>query len=443
MWPVLNKYGVYYPIQWFRDEPIWKWMPEFVRTETLGKQALKFYTEGKLRILLHRLYSQSPFYRECLQKIGYSPTDPFDWEIFRQLPMMDKATIRAIGTEALAGPCVTKASKRSTSGSTGQPFTFLKDRIASTCMEATMYQVYGWYGIGVGDRQGRLWGTPLDHRLKTYQRIKDHLLNRRRLSAFAMDEDDCMRYWRVLQDFRPSYFYGYPNAIVRFAEYLSRNNIQGRTLSLTGVICTGEMLFPQNRAIIQNVFGCPVVNEYGSTENGIIAFECPHGGLHVMNQNLLLECVNAAGEPVVGEEAGTFLVTEFHSHVLPFLRYRLGDRGRISGTDCVCGRRYPLIDLQIGRLDSFIVTPEGARVYDAILAYSFKDVFSHFKAFQTNPSSLHIVYVSKAPLAPQTLEQLERRLRQHLGSTIAISFERTDVIPPDPSGKLQYFSGMR
>lgn len=442
MWPALNRYGVYDPVQFLRGEPIWKVMPELLRTEALSKEGLQSYLEEKLQTLLRRLYQQSPFYKECLQKIGYSPAEPFRWERFQQLPILDKAAIRTIGTEALAGPHTPLVAKRSTSGSTGQPFTFIKDRTASTYMEATMYQAYGWHGIKVGDRQGRFWGTPLSPRLKMYQRVKDRLLNRRRLSAFAMDDPDCMRYWQVLQSFRPTYFYGYPSAMVQFARYLSRHNIQGGTLPLKGMICTGEVLFPQDRAIIKEVFGVSVVNEYGSTENGIIAFECPRGGLHVMNQNLLLECVDAAGKPVIGGEEGAFLVTEFHSHALPFLRYRLGDRGRLLETPCACGRIYPLVDIQIGRLNGFIVTPEGARIYTAILAYAFKETFSHFKAFQTHPSRLDVSYVSENPLMPDDLKRLEKKLRQHLGNTIAISFKRADAIPPDPSGKLRYFVGL-
>jgi hypothetical protein len=39
---------------------------------------------------------------------------------------------------------------------------------------------------------------------------------------------------------------------------------------------------------IEAAFGCFVANEYGARDAGILAYECPQGGMHLTNENLIL-----------------------------------------------------------------------------------------------------------------------------------------------------------
>jgi phenylacetate-CoA ligase len=332
-----------------------------------------------------------------------------------------------------------RAPLRSTSGTTGEPLVFGKDRFAAKYMDAAMHQVYGWYGIRIGDREGRFWGRAISARARLRQRIKDWLLNRRRLSAFQMDDENCARFWQTLQRFRPHYFYCYPNAVFEFADYLRRTGQPGHQLGLKAIICTGEVLFPHHVALLREVFRCPVVNEYGSTENGILAFECPEGNMHVLAQNIHLEIVDDDGNPLPPGASGRILVTELHSTDVPFIRYALSDTGALSPDPCACGRAYPVLTLQSGRIDSFIVTPAGKKVYDAVLAYAFKHAFRKFRGYQRRRDLLEVEYVPNDACSAKVLDGLRRTLNEYLGADMLVEFKQVEAIQLSKSGKAQYF----
>lgn len=428
---------LYKPIRSLLGDRVWRLFPELAATERMSRDALEVRTRTMIDGLLQRAYLNSGYFRERLASAGYCPAQGYDPDVFRRIPSLTKADIRAYMDFAEVARA--RASRRSTSGSTGEPLVFGKDRVAARYMDAAMHQVYGWYGIHIGDREGRFWGRAITPRAQLKQRIKDRLLNRRRLSAFQMDDENCARFWNTLQRFRPHYFYCYPNAVFEFADYLRRTGQPGHELGLKAIICTGEVLFPHHEALLREVFRCPIVNEYGSTENGIIAFRCPEGNMHVLAQNIFLEIVDDDGNPLPLGATGRILVTELHSTDVPFIRYTLGDTGALSPDPCPCGRSYPVLTVQSGRIDSFIITPTGKKVYDAVLAYAFKHTFKKFRGYQRRYDLLEVEYVPTDGCDAKVLDGLRRSLKEYLGADMHVEFKQVENIRLSQSGKAQYF----
>lgn len=327
----------------------------------------------------------------------------------------------------------TRHSWRSTSGSTGSPFVFPKDRDATAHMDALMYHLYSWHGVNVGDRQARLWGTPLNFQGRMVQKTRDFLLNRKRLSAFLMDDCNNKKYFYELTRFKPKYFYAYTNALYQFALSLERQGLDGRELEIPVAICTGEVLFPFQREKILNMFGCMVVNEYGSTENGIIAFECEHNKLHIA-PTLELEILNPNSNGF-----GNVVITELNSKAIPFIRYDIGDVARFVHAQCDCGRPQRIIEVKEGRVDNYIICPDGSQVYDAIFAYSLKNDVEKFKVVQESINAISISIVPKPGYCASSEQRILAQLRKYLGQEIDIVVSKVDSIQPEKSGKLRYF----
>lgn len=434
----LNFNFIYKPvINLYYDSSFWKIVKELYSTEILTKELLERRTKMLLEILLKRVYTESSYFKNKLFESGYNPGGRFSRESFSSIIPMTKHEIRNSMSEMGSGS--NKVSYRSTSGTTGEPLIFAKDRIASMYMDAAMHQVYGWYGIHPRDPEGRFWGSAITTRGKITQSLKDWLLNRRRLSSFRMGEEECESFWKLLRRFNPKYFYCYPNAACHFAEYLKATGKHGEELKLKVIICTGEILLPHQRSLLENVFQCPVANEYGSTENGILAFQCPDGRLHVMSQNILIEVVDEHGKPKINGEMGNILVTELHSHNIPFIRYALGDLGAFTGEECPCGRSYPVMEIQVGRIDGFIVTKSHKKVYDVILAYTFKKDFLKFRGYQRQVGKLYIEYIPRKNFDVSCLNMQSSSLKKYLGDDMIIEFKEVKEIKPLPSGKLTYF----
>lgn len=66
-------------------------------------------------------------------------------------------------------------------------------------------------------------------------------------------------------------------------------------------------------------FNCKVASQYGCYEVNSIAYECPFHKLHVMTENVYVEIV----------EDNQICITSKHNRVMPFVRYKVGDRGRL------------------------------------------------------------------------------------------------------------------
>ena len=435
--PWIQYHFIYKPIRSLLGDRVWRLIPELAATERMSTAVLTTRTSSLLASLLQRAYTSSSYFKQRLTAAGYTPGQAYDPEVFHRIPLLSKADVRAymVADEVPRVPI----SKRSTSGSTGEPLVFVKDRTAENYMDAAMHQVYAWHGIQIGDREGRFWGRAVTSVARYKQLLKDRLLNRRRLSAFQMDDKTCAAFWKTLRRFRPHYFYCYPNAVAEFADYLQRTGQSGRELNLKAIICTGEVLFPHHVALLQNIFDCPIVNEYGSTETGIIAIACTMGKMHVLAQNIYLEVVDDDGNPLPPGTNGRILITELHSTHVPFIRYSLGDKGALSHEPCPCGKPYPVLSIQTGRVDSFILTPSGKKVYDAVLAYAFKHAFKKFRGYQRQLDLIEVEYIPAHGCDDVMLEALRKMLREYLGADMRVEFTSVTEIPLTRAGKAQYF----
>ena len=91
---------------------------------------------------------------------------------------------------------------------------------------------------------------------------------------------------------------------------------------------------------------CPVANEYGARDAGILAYTCPSGGIHIIAENCIIEVLDPVTyEPVPNGQSGMLAITNLTNYVQPRLRYMLGDMGTLSTEECCCGRRLPLVPI--------------------------------------------------------------------------------------------------
>ena len=186
-----------------------------------------------------------------------------------------------------------------------------------------------------------LWGSPIElsNQAQLKNRIKESLLkNRRILSAYNLTERDLSKHVRFLERYKPEYLYGYATILTVFAKMLDDANIKPQ-LSLKAVVSTSETLEKWQEDLIARVFDCPVANEYGTRDAGILAYTCPSGGIHITAENCIIEVLDPVTyEPVLNGQSGVLAITDLTNYVQPHLRYLLGDMGTLSPASCPCGR---------------------------------------------------------------------------------------------------------
>lgn len=330
---------------------------------------------------------------------------------------------------------------RRTSGSTGTPFRFVKSTEMTAWMDATMWAGYAWHGIRPGDRQLRFWGMPPHGMARHRRRAIDWVSDRIRYDAFSQSAVAAKRFLLRAERFRPRYGYGYPTLMAAFAADCTAQGIDGTSLELKVVISTGEVLQPAQGELLKAFFGCPIVNEYGCTESGILAFGCEHGTSHLLPVAALAEIVDSEGQGTNPGETGEVVVTDLYGRTLPLLRYRLHDRAATApiGT-CRCGRSLPGLSIAVGRQDGFIRTPSGREVYDAILAYSVPDSVQRFRARQTALARIEVSLVPRPGADPRAMvRDTVAAWEAALGGEIRVEATVVPDLPFDASGKLRYF----
>ena len=427
---------VYRLIEFIRGEHVSRCLEQIVRTPYLPHHEIAKLRTEKLRRTLITAYNHIPFYRERFDEVGLNIDKLSLPDDLTRIPVLKKQDIRK-NHELLFNAAIMRRriSRESTSGTSGMPMVVVKDRDKSAYIRAVMYRCYGQYGIGIGDKQARFWGMPINKKDYLVEKIKDVVANRIRLTAFMINDQSFSEFANKIQRFRPRYFCGYPSLIYKFSQWLNRNNIDLKNIDLSVIITTGEVLYDFQRELIENSFNCRVANEYGATEAGIIAFECLEGNMHINSDHVYVETVGSVGPNAVGD----IVVTELNNKYNPLIRYKVGDVGEISCSSCSCGVGFPILKNLLGREDSFIVTPDNHYVYDAILAYTLKKGINQFQGIQYTKNELIIRIVRNRDLTDGMIRVYKQKLSVALGGSMKINFDFVDQIDPDTSGKLRYF----
>jgi phenylacetate-CoA ligase len=375
---------------------------------------------------------------ERISAVHGSPVHALEW--LSSQPVVERHSLRDVMAQAAAASGRRRVEHRRTSGSTGTPFALVKDVEMTARMDAAMWAAYAWHGIRPGLPHARFWGMPADRATRTKKRFIDALNNRRRFDAFKCAPSDALAFYQRLQRIRPVYAYGYPTLIRHFVDMCAAQGLAGTDLGIGTVVTTGELLAPDARKVIGDYFGARVVNEYGCTESGVIGFECHAGTMHVIPVAAWPEVVDSSNGTARTDGIGEIVVTDLYGQTAPLRRYRLHDRGLITFRDCACGRDLPVLEVQTGRVDSFITTPTRGRVYDAILAYSVPPAVQRFRARQLSATELHVDLVPGAGFDPSaTPAECRRRWEAALGPGMTVITRVVDFIPYESSGKLRYF----
>lgn len=113
--------------------------------------------------------------------------------------------------------------------------------------------------------------------------------------------------------------------------------------ALRALFVGGEPLSAARRRRISEIWGVPVVEEYGSTETGSLAGECPAGRLHLWADRAIFEVYDPVTGAIGPDGSGELVVTPLYREAMPLIRYNLADNVEVSYADCPCDWRLPSV----------------------------------------------------------------------------------------------------
>lgn len=393
-----------------------RYLAEYERQQWLSAEELRELQVRKLRALLEHCQAQVPYWRRRFRELGFAWQDVRQPEDLAALPPVSKDEIRAHYDEMIAENWRGRTMRKTTGGSTGQPFAFEYTRESYERRMAVMLRGYRWAGAGFGARRLDLWGTDLGlpsraQRLKA--RVFDAVLRRKVLSSFDMRRDNLGEYARTIDAWRPDVVVGYTSALESLAEWIAANG--PLTWRPSSIVTAAEMLSERQRTTIERAFRAPVFHTYGCREFMLIGAECDrHDGYHASDDHLVIEVADDAGRPL-SDGVGNVLITDLHNWGMPFLRYANGDLAgaRAGGASCACGRGLRLFGPVEGRRLDVLRTLDGRIIPGEFFPHLLKEVSAvdRFQVRQRRLDRLELLIVPQGSFGKAD----EAFLREHIG----------------------------
>lgn len=404
-------------------------------------EQIRQYQEEKLYAIVSHAYNNVPYYRKMFDKLGLLPEDIKCIEDLAKLPIIRKQDVLQCPDDFMAKDFkLYHPVRHHTGGTTGKPFQYYNDRKSWALNWALKIRTFEWAGYHYGkDRLGVMAGGSLSPKqgMTLSHRVWRYVNNYYTMPITHMTPKIMDEYEHELRRQKIRFMRGYPSAITTFAEYLKSCE---RTLPMSAIFTTAEMLYPHQRKVIESVFGCKVYDSYGCGDGMGHAAECEqHEGLHICYENSIMQVVDGKGMQVRPGEEGEIVLTSLSDYAMPLIRYAPGDMAVLSDNKCKCGRSMPMLSKIIGRTsDSF--TLSNGRIING-LSLPFEDLteeLEQFQIVQEASDQVRVLLVAKAKVSDKRVSDIEKTMRYHCGEGISIIVQQVDKIEVPVSEKFRY-----
>lgn len=418
--------------------PIKKAMKEFEEIVKIPEKDYQKYIVNKKKEIVEFHLQNNSFY--CALNKGKS------FNSWNELPVLTKKDLQKPLKERLSNGYLEKnVFVNKTSGSSGDPFIFAKDKKAHAITWASILHRFGWYGIDFNSSyQARFYGIPLDFYGYYKERLKDFLSHRYRFPIFDLSEKVLDTILIQFKNKKFNYINGYTSSIVLFGKYLQEKNIILTDVCPTLKICmvTSEMLFEDDRKMLEKYLGIPIINEYGASELDLIAFENPKGEWQVNTETIFVEILDENNLPVPHGKEGKIVITSLYNFAHPFIRYEIGDIGIIDEKSTL---KNVYLKKLIGRTNDFAVLPSGKKSPGLTFYYVTKSIIKddgNVKEFiirQKKIDHFEIDYVSSTELNEIQIKEIEKSIAEYLEPGLTFTYNRKTILERTKSGKLKQF----
>jgi phenylacetate-CoA ligase len=399
---------------------------------------IQAFQEEQLQKLIRHAYDTTPFYRRRFDAHKLKPADIQTIEDLQKLPVLTKEEVHRHFDEMISSE-----SRREdlifchTSGTTGKSLQFYQERRAIQFRWAVWWRHRQRFGVKFDSPYATFTGlpaVPLGQLNPPYWRENQAMHQ----TVFTMHHLVVSKVKAIVERLNAggfTYYAGYPSILFVLAGLIEEGGYE-ITAPPEMVFTGAENLYDNHRRLISRVFKAEVTDEYGFSEGCGNASRCQQDVFHEDFEYGILEC----GEPQSLHEQtrqGRIIATGFSGYAMPFIRYDVGDIGTWKNIECACGRQSKVLTKINGRIEDFVVTPEGRKIlrFDYIFknAHQVRDA----QVVQKNPGSIVLRIVRRSAYSQKDEETLRQEIRQKISSALAVEFEYIGEIEREPNGKIR------
>lgn len=394
----------------------------------LPYEKLVHYQKEKFEHIFWRAKMNSAFYGRKYQNIHHP--------VLSTLPILEKEEIRQHAQEMIIGD-KSRMIRIHTGGTTGKGLTLYAKKSSVQARIALLDLFWDMHGYKFRDKMAWFSGRHLinskDISKSIFWRTNSYL-HIRYYSTFHMSFNNLAFYVADLNTYKPHYFSGFPSAIYEIARYMSAQNILPE-FQLDAIFTTSETVEPHQRDLVESLFHCKIYDQYGAAEGPPFIIQCPENNLHIDMAGGIIEVIDENGAP---SSEGEMLVTSFTMEDMPIIRYRIGDRIRLTGqVGCACGWDTPIVAEILGRQSDFLDIPNRGRMWCSQLGDCVKGTkgIVNFQVELTDNRHL-IVYmvIDREQFEPTDRTIFLKKLRERVGE-MPINIEYVDHMHRTAGGK--------
>ncbi len=402
------------------------------------------YQLEQLRRICQLAYAKSAYYRQSFDQCGFRPADLQSGRDILRVPTIDRHTVRG----QLEAMCTVPGNSRSmevgsTGGTGGEPVWFALPVNRSAIEYAYLVSSWQRAGFSLDTPLAVLRGRHVRPDARGLYHEYDPILRCHYYSSFHMSDENMGRYLDHVSSIGVCYFHVYPSTVAALARFLLRHG-RPAPRNIKGIIAESEIIYPEQRQMIESVFGCRCFSCYGQSEKVVLAAGCEKSDdYHVWPTYGYFELLDESGRPVTTPgQRGEIVGTSFINTVMPLIRYRTGDWATYVGDRCeACGREHIILrDIRGHRTQEVLVAADGSEIsWTAMNMHD--DTFLHVRQFQfrqDTPGQAVLRVVPAEGFRPEDGARIRHNLAGKLDGRLTFTLELVDAIPLTARGKAIY-----
>jgi len=387
-------------------------------------------------------YENVPFYSRRLERADViKDNNNVNLYEFGRLPLLTREDIRNHINELVPKDLGRmKWHYDSSSGTTGDPIRFIRDKLDNKWRRATERYYYEDI-IGIDELSVKkivIWGSAKEVYAGTIgarAKIINWLTNTSFCNSYKMNVEDMERYVKKINSHKPDLIRGFAGSLYDLCNFVEKKRIPIHQPKV--VISTAELLQKGMREKIEQVFETKVYNFYGTRETNGVVGECEAGLLHIFLFNNLVEVLDKQNRPVKEGELGKLVVTTLHNYSMPLIRYEIGDMGILGPKTCRCGNPLPTLEEVTGRQFEYFIKEDGQVIHGAYFIYLLKinGWIKDLQIIQEDYLRIKFVIVLQNKINEAEKRDIENKTKLVMGKNCKIFWEFVDMIPKPKSGK--------
>jgi phenylacetate-CoA ligase len=422
------------------------------RVWNLSPKQMMEYQDKAIRKVIKYAYTV-PFYNKKYKEFRIYPDDIKGIKDLKKLPLITKNDLRENYPDGILPSNYDKENGflLSTSGSSGKPLFFYYDFFAAIKYVEGFMRILKAYGgawnkskiaLIIDNKPGTVENASFQSSAMPFIKKFMKLDNIKYLYV----GEKINKLVKEVNDFDPEYLGSDPHTLKEFAFF--KINGKAKNINPRYLISSGAMLDIYTRQYIEKAFNTKVLDNYGSTEAGPMAFECVESGnYHINSDYCYLEFFDENNEDVGYETPGKLVATRLYGYGTPIIRYT-GHEDIVTPVEpdnsCgltstqmiknIAGRSMEMIRLPNGKtIAPFHVTTIPASVMDDFRTYKIKQ----FQIIQNSIDEVEVLIIIDenlreiGPSVKKIIDEMDKRFRKKMGPGINIILREVNDIPKD------------